>query len=81
MHPLIFEAVYLPAFIKAANDNGRVFKDVQDLGQALVRVEKTAALRKVAARVINADVGLDQIINHMKKARAKKVPAESPASP
>ena len=27
---------------------------------------------KLAARVINADVGLDSIINHMKAARAKK---------
>lgn len=74
MHPILFEAVYLPAFIKAANARGRVFKDVEDLGQALVHVDqvKTAAIRKAAGRVINADVGLDQIISHMKKAKAKK---------
>lgn len=124
MHP-IFEAVYVPAFIKAANANGRVFKDVEELGEALklamgpppaaapavippapksaplnkatvgvlkggptlplpsspdskmASLQQKFARLKVAARVINADVGLDQIINHMKKAKAKKVLAQS----
>jgi hypothetical protein len=40
-------------------------------GKVVQAYEKIARL-KAAARVINADVGLDQIINHMKKARAKK---------
>jgi len=54
MHP-IFEAVYVPAFIKAANANGRVFSDLEDLGAALkLAAEKRAFLGRAANLVRGA---------------------------
>lgn len=48
MHP-IFEAVYVPAFIKAANAEGRVFADLEDLGKALKLAAEREAQEKKAA--------------------------------
>jgi hypothetical protein len=124
-----FELAYVPAFIKAANARGIYFKDLADLGRALM---KTATLRimpgapkvpptaatgymggvpiarykgveklrgilkmlkkpklgydrdllqkvasmKTAARIINADVGLLDIVEHMRAAKEAKAKAE-----
>jgi hypothetical protein len=56
-HKILFETVYIPAFIKASNYRGRYFKDLQDLGQELL---KTAQARQPGVKLASAD--MDTII-------------------